>query len=134
MTRKLTYSLAILAMAFFVGQGWLLLAQSAPAAGGREAKRLLGLHQTRGFSLSSHSATHETATPATYSDAVALGLAETKVYQFRSVDYPGAASSFVQDYNEKVAVGDCECTNGELGFSHCRGSISPADAGRVTGL
>ena len=116
MTRKLRHTVAILAMTIFVGQSCPLRAQSAPPVGGREALRSLSLRRNRGLPLNSRTSIHQTATAGTYSDAVALGLAGTKVYQFRSVDYPGAASSFLQDYNEKVAVGDCECTNGELGF------------------
>ena len=116
MTRGLRYSLAILAMTFFVGQSCLLLAQSAPNASGREALRSLGLRLNRGLPFNSQIRTRQAATAGSYSDAAALGLAGTKVYQFRSVDYPGAASSFLQDYNEKVAVGDCDCTKGELAF------------------
>ena len=116
MTRQLRYSVAILAVTFFVGQSWLLLAQSAPSAGGRETLRSLRLRLNQGLHLNSQASTHETAIAGSYSDAVALELAKTKVYKFRSVDYPGAASSFLQDYNEKVAVGDCDYTNGELAF------------------
>jgi len=115
MTRKLRYSLAILAMTFFVGQSWLLLAQSAPTAGGTETLRSFRLRLNQCLPLNSHTAAQPTATAGSYSDAVALGLAGTKVYQFRSVDYPGATGSFLQDYNEKVAVGDFNYPN--TGFS-----------------
>ncbi len=116
MTRQLRYSMAILAMTFFIGQCWLLLAQSAPTAGGRETLRPLRLRLNRGLPVNSHTGIQATTTAGSYSDAVALGLAGTKVYQFRSVDYPGATDSFLQDYNEKVAVGDFNVPNAGFNF------------------
>lgn len=43
------------------------------------------------------------AQPALLADA--HGQARLRAYQFRSVDYPGAADSTISDYNGKVAVG-----------------------------
>jgi uncharacterized membrane protein len=106
MKRTSRRSLELLAILFFVGQSWLLRAQSSPSAGEREAWRPFGLHQTRGSRVNSRFVNHEIATAATQPEAVAPGLAPTKVYEFRSVDYPGASDSFLQDYNEKVAVGN----------------------------
>jgi len=40
-----------------------------------------------------------------HSDPLAEGPGKTKVYQFRSIDYPGATRSSVYDYDDGTAVG-----------------------------
>ena len=108
MTRTLLQSVAILAITFFAGQSCPLLAQgaqAAPAERGRGIQGEFGLRRALGLPLNSIGATHQTATTGSGLDAVGLGLAPTKSYHFRSVDYPGAQSSFVFDFNDGTAVG-----------------------------
>ena len=101
MTNKLFHTLAILAVAAFAGQSSQLVAQSThvPDGIGQDALSWNRLH----VPLKPQAAVR----PSTGSqqDAVAQGLAKTKVYKFRTVDYPAATNTPIWDYNDGIAVG-----------------------------
>ena len=105
MTRTLLQSVAILAIAFFAGQSRHLLAQAAPAERGRGIQGEFGVRRALGLPLNLPGAAQQTASEGSGMDAVALGLAMTKSYHFRSVDFPGSQYSLVLDFNDRTAVG-----------------------------
>ncbi len=118
MTGKLLHSLLILGMTFLCGQH-RLLAQST--ADGSHAKR--ALHGIGHFPVvpgHSHAAALQTA--GRPPDASALGLAKKKVYQFRSVDFPGANGSNAIDFNDGTAVGWFEYPNTGVTAFYFRGT------------
>jgi probable HAF family extracellular repeat protein len=106
MTRKLLHSLPILVLAFFVTQGRLLMAQSANGDGGTHDSQGLRDEPRQETAPVNPRAT-SSQIPLSSRDASARGMAKTKIYKFRSVDYPGVFSSDVYDFNGKTAVG-CE--------------------------
>jgi probable HAF family extracellular repeat protein len=103
MNKKLLHSLAILALTFFVGKCELLTAQSGNV--NRSATELPGLHHELALA---NSRAGSSAIPESDRDAAPEGMAKTKVYKFRSIDYPGEYLSQVYDFNGKTAVG---CTD-----------------------
>ena len=106
MTRKWLHSLTILVLALFMTQGRLLMAQSADGGGG--TRDLRGLRQERRRELASvNSRAASSQIIESDRDAGAEGMAKTKGYEFRSIDYPGAYQSLIYDYNGKTAVGEC---------------------------
>ncbi len=100
MNKKLLHSLTILALVFFAGKCELLRAQSGDIK--RSGTEWRG---HRGLALANSHADSREA-PESHSDPVAEGLAKTKVYAFRSIDYPGGGTSAVYDFNGKTAVGE----------------------------
>ncbi len=100
MNKNLLHSLAILALAFFAGKCELLRAQSGDIK--RSGAELPRLHH--GLAIANFPA-DPSQIPESDRDAGAIGLAKTKGYEFRSIDYPGASSSLVYDFNGKTAVG-----------------------------
>jgi probable HAF family extracellular repeat protein len=111
MDNKLLHFIAILALAFLAGKCELLTAQSGNIK--RSGVELPGLHH--GLALAnSHADSGQP--PQSHSDPGAEGMARTKVYKFRSIDYPGAHSSFVHDFNGKTAVGEFYGTDNAFTF------------------
>jgi uncharacterized membrane protein len=109
MTRKLLHTLSILVLALFATQGRLLKAQSADRAG--STRDSLGLRQERRRELAlANSRASSSQIPTSDRDSGAMGLAKTRGYEFRSIDYPGASYSVVFDFNGETAVG-CTVTD-----------------------
>lgn len=102
MTNKLLHSVAILVMVWVGMQGQVLAAQATPAGGIAKSKRPLSILHPVDVPLKLPAAIRPTGSQ---SEAVALGLAKVKTYQFRTVDYPGANSSDSWDNNNGTAVG-----------------------------
>lgn len=102
MTKKLIF-LSTIVLLFSCGLGQLLMAQSTLSRGSVRSFEALDIRHAAYSDLSSTAAEMRGARHR--ADAVALGLAKTKVYKFRSVDYPGAIESFVYDYDDGSAVG-----------------------------
>ncbi|MFZ3340772.1 MAG: hypothetical protein WA609_04765 [Terriglobales bacterium] len=102
MTKK-DVLLSIVVLLLSYGQIQLSMAQSAPSRGSVRSLEALTIrhaaHSDVGFPAA------EMRNAGDQADAVALGLAKTKVYKFRSIDYPGAIESFVYDYDDRSAVG-----------------------------
>ncbi len=129
MTRKVLHSLTILVLALFMTQGRLLMAQSANGDGG--TRDSLGLRQERRRELAPvNSRATSSKIPKSDRDAGAIGLAKTKVYQFRSIDYPGSVDTKPYDFNGKTVVG---CT--VFDFFTFQGSsyVHPTVPGATTG-
>src|SRR5277367_293012 len=102
MNKNLLHSLAILALVFFAGKDEILTAQSGEIKTGeikRSGTELPGAHH--GLPLA-NSPSDSRQSPEPHPDPVAEGMAKTKVYKFRSIDYPGAARSYVYDFNGKT--------------------------------
>lgn len=108
MTRKLLHSLLILGLTLFCGQN-RLLAQSISADGSHAKPALQSIAHFPVVPENSPAAALQTTGPRP--DAFALGLAKKKVYQFRSVDFPGANGSNAIDFNDGTAVGWFEYPN-----------------------
>jgi hypothetical protein len=102
MTNKLLHSVAILVMVWVGIQGQLLVGQATPAVASAGPKRPLSILRAMDVPPKLAPAIRPTGSQ---SDAVALGLAKVKSYQFRTVDYPGANSSDSWDNNNGTAVG-----------------------------
>lgn len=102
MTKKLTF-LPIIVLLFSYGQRQLLMAQSTPGRGYVRSFESPAILQAAHSDLSFPAAEMQGAEDQ--ADGVALGLAKTKAYKFRSVDYPGAIESYVYDYDDGSAVG-----------------------------
>jgi hypothetical protein len=114
MTNKLLHSLAILVMVWVGMQGQVLAAQATPAGGIAKPKRPLSILHSMDVPLKLPAAIRPTESR---SEAVALGLAKVKTYQFRTVDYPGANSSDSWDNNNGTAVGSFAfSTGGDVPF------------------
>jgi uncharacterized membrane protein len=108
MTGKLLSSLLILGLTFLCRQN--RLSAQSPSANGRHAKRALrGIGHFPIVPENFHPATRPTT--GSHLDAVAMGLAKKRVYQFRSVDFPGANGSNAIDFNDGTAVGWFEYLN-----------------------
>ena len=106
MNKSLLHSVALLALALVAGKGELLMAQSGDIKAGdikRSGTALLGLHH--GLALA-NSPADSRQPPEPHPDPVAEGMAKTKAYEFRSIDYPGGGTSAVYDFNGKTAVGE----------------------------
>jgi hypothetical protein len=101
MTNKLIHSAALLAMVLLGTQGQLL-GQAIPAVASAVPKRPLTILHSMEVPSKPSPATRPSGSQ---SEAVALGLAKEKTYQFRTVDYPGANSSDSWDNNNGTAVG-----------------------------
>ena len=99
MTNKLIHSAALLAMVLVGTQGQLL-GQATPASAG--PKRPMSILHAMEFPSKSAALTRPSGSQ---SEAVALGFAKVKTYQFRTVDYPGAKTSDTWDNNNGTAVG-----------------------------
>ncbi len=102
MTNKSFHTLAILAVAFFAGQGPQLMAQSTPVPDGIGPIALFGNYRQR-VPRKPRAAVRQST--GSQQDAVAQGLAKTKAYKFRTVDYPAATNTPIFDYNDGIAVG-----------------------------
>jgi probable HAF family extracellular repeat protein len=100
MTNKLFHTLAILAVAFFAGQTPRSLAQSTPVPDGIGPIALLANRRLH-VPLKPPAAVRQSTGPQ--QDAVAP--AKTKVYKFRTVDYPAATNTPIFDYDDGIAVG-----------------------------
>lgn len=100
MNKNVLHSLAILALMFFAGKCELLTAQSGVIK--RSGAKLPGANH--GLALANSHVDSRRA-PESHPDPVAEGMAKTKTYKFRSIDYPGAVTSTVYDFNGKTAVG-----------------------------
>ncbi len=119
MTTTLAQSLLLLGLIFLCGQD-RLLAQSASAEGSHAKRVLHGIGHFPVVPESFHAALLHTAGPVP--DAVALGLAKKKVYQFRSVDFPGSSGSNAIDFDDGTAVGWFEYPNTGVSAFYCRGT------------
>jgi hypothetical protein len=119
MTNKMFHPLAILALAFFSGQTPQSMAQSIPVPDGigpialRESHRLHLSRKPRAV-VSQNSAPQQ--------DAVAP--AKTKVYKFRTVDYPAATNTPIFDYNDGIAVGDFLFGNSDESAFYYKGTTN----------
>ena len=102
MTNKLFHTLAILAVALFVGQTPQLMAQSTPVPDGVGPIALFENHRLR-VPREPGVAVHQNT--GSQQDAIGQGLAKAKVYKFRTVDYPAATNTPIFDYNDGSAVG-----------------------------
>jgi probable HAF family extracellular repeat protein len=103
MTNKLFHTLAILAVAFFAGQGPQSMAQSTPVPDGIGPIARFGKYGQR-VPRKLPATVRQSA--GSQQDAIAQGLAKAKAYKFRTVDYPAATNTPISDYNDKIAVGD----------------------------
>src|ERR1700728_94234 len=104
MARKLFYSLIILMLALFAAQGRLLMAQSADGDRGTRNSPGPRQGQTRELAPVSSRAT-SSQIPESDRDPGAIGMAKTRGYEFRSIDYPGQDETDLYDFNGKTAVG-----------------------------
>jgi hypothetical protein len=111
MDNKLVHFIAIFALAFLAGKCELLTAQSGNIR--RCGVELPGLHH--GLALANSHA-DSVQPPQSHSDPGTEGMAKTKVYKFRSIDYPGAHSSLVHDFNGKTAIGEFYGTDNAFTF------------------
>jgi probable HAF family extracellular repeat protein len=102
MTNKLFPTLAILAVASFAGQAPQSMAQSEPVPDGISPIALFWNHRLRVPRKPQAVVRQSTDSQQ---DAVAQGMAKTKVYKFRTVDYPAATNTPIFDYNDGTAVG-----------------------------
>ena len=102
MTNKLLHSVAILVMVWVGMQGQVLAGQATPAGASAGPKRPMSILHPMDVPPKPSAAIRPTGSQ---SEAVALGLAKVKTYQFRTVDYPGANSSDSWDNNNGTAVG-----------------------------
>ena len=102
MTNKLFHTLAILAVALFAGQGAQSMAQSTPVPDGIGPIALFANHRLH-VPLKPRAAVR--LSTGSRQEAVAQGQAKTKVYKFRTVDYPAAPDTPIFDYNDGTAVG-----------------------------
>jgi uncharacterized membrane protein len=109
MTNKPLHSVAILVIVWVGMQGQLLAGQAILANGSAGPKRPLSILHSMDVPPKSPVAIRSTGLQ---SDAVALGLAKVKTYQFRTVDYPGASSSDSWDDNNGTAVGSFTFSTG----------------------
>lgn len=119
MTGKLLHSLLILGLTFLCGQH-RPLAQSTYSDGSHAKRALHGIGHFPVVPESLHAAALQTTGPVP--DAVALGLAKKKVYQFRSVDFPGASGSNAIDFDDGTAVGWIEYPNTGVTAFYFRGT------------
>jgi probable HAF family extracellular repeat protein len=112
MTRKLFYSLAILALTFLAGQSQVLMAQSASATGVINAPfgARPGFPGVPVFQAGARPST------GSHTDAAGLGLTKQKVYQFRTVDFPAATSSQLYDFADGKAGGNYAFGSSETAF------------------
>jgi probable HAF family extracellular repeat protein len=101
MNRKLFHSLAILGLAFSASQSQVSMAQATPDRNGRQ--HLTGVVHAGHSPAISTTANQGVATNA---DAMALEFTNQKTYKFRSVDYPGAINTYLDDYDAGTAVGE----------------------------
>lgn len=119
MAQRWIRSLAVLVMAFLVGQS-NSTAQSAGTVGTDLSHRFGGVHSPllpiHKFSKAAR------ATSPSQPGAVELGLAKQKVYNFTTVDYPGADSSIANDFNSGIVVGSFYTQNGESGLVFSKNS------------
>jgi hypothetical protein len=103
MNKKLFCSLAILGLAFSALQSQMSQAQSI-------SDRSPGRLYLTNVSQASNSTAISTAT-ATHGmganpEAAVQGPEKQKTYKFRSVDYPGATDTYLDDYDAGMAVGE----------------------------
>ena len=110
MNQKLLYSLAIVALAFSALQSQISLAQAPPDRSDRQYVAGVGhvVHSRAIFTT--------TASQDVDADAVSQGLAKQKTYKFRSVDYPGATDTYLDDYDTGMAVGEFYYPNADEEF------------------
>jgi hypothetical protein len=109
MTSKLFHSVAIVAMVLVGMQGQRLAGQATPGGTGAGLQRPLSILHAMDVPSKPPATVRPTGSQ---SDAVALGLAKVKAYQFRTVDYPGASSSDSWDNNNGTAVGSFTFSTG----------------------
>jgi uncharacterized membrane protein len=102
MARNLVRCLVYLGLALWCGQGRRSMAQTASAGVGAGIPEWHGLGHPRSVPAYSCASARETMEDP---HAIALGVPGQKVYQFRSVDHPGATDSFIHDFNDGIAVG-----------------------------
>jgi chitinase len=103
MTNKLFHTLTIAAVAFFAGQGAQSMAQSTPVP---DSIGPIGLFANSRLHVPRKPQAVVRQSSESQPDAIALELAKTKVYKFRTVDYPAATNTPIWDYNDGTAVGD----------------------------
>jgi hypothetical protein len=108
MTGKLLHPAAILAMVLVGMQSELLAGQAPPATANAGPKRSLSILHAMEVPPEPSAAIRPNGSQ---SEAVALGLAKVKAYQFRTVDYPGASTSQAFDNNNGTAVGSFTFSN-----------------------
>ncbi|MFZ3340768.1 MAG: hypothetical protein WA213_07795 [Terriglobales bacterium] len=121
MTKKLFHTLAILAVAFFAGQGLPSMAQSSPVPDGIGP---IGFFGNYGQHVPPKPQAAVRQSAGSQQDAVAQGLAKTKAYKFRTVDYPAATNTPVSDYNDKIVVGSFRFGNSESTAFYYKGTTN----------
>lgn len=115
-------SLTILVLALMVGSSYSN-AQSAGAVGTDLFHGFGGVHS---LLLPIHKSSKEApATSPSTPGAVELGLAKQKVYNFTTVDYPGADGSIASDSNSGIVVGDFLTPEGRSGLVFSKNSYHP---------
>jgi probable HAF family extracellular repeat protein len=65
-------------------------------------------------------------TGETFADAVEMGMAKRKTYQFRTVDFPAAVSSILYDYNDGIAGGNYQFYGGGTQAFYFKGMVNTA--------
>lgn len=112
--RKLLHALAILTIAFFAAQSRWLAAQSVPAGGSRDVQSLLYLRHAPFLPTTLTAVTPQTTGSQPAADA--LVPAQKKVYNFRSIDFPGANYSDAWDFDDGAVVGTMDSPGVTQGF------------------
>ncbi|MFZ3340773.1 MAG: hypothetical protein WA213_07820 [Terriglobales bacterium] len=102
MNKKLFHSLAILGLVFSASQSRMSMAQSTSDRSGRQYITGVG-HAAYSPAILATTASRGADANA---DAVDLEPAKQKTYKFRSVDYPGATQTYLDDYDAGTAVGE----------------------------
>jgi uncharacterized membrane protein len=105
MSKSMFYCLASLVFMICLGNGTWLMAQmdSGSSSDALNARRDFSPWPTLSVKPDAAQQTGET-----YADPVEMGLAKKKTYQFRTVDFPAAVSSILNDYNDGIAAGSYE--------------------------
>jgi hypothetical protein len=128
MNKNLLHSLAILTLVLSAGRCELLTAQSGNIK--ESGTELLDLHH--GLALAHP---HADSPQAPDPDPVTEGMANTKGYEFRSIDYPGEDLSLVYDFNGKIAVGSAGADAFTLkGSSYVLLNVPGAEASSAVGI
>lgn len=102
MYKKLFHSLAILGLAFAASQSQMSTAQETPDRSDRQYITDVG----DGTHSPAISTTTASQSVDAHTDAFAVGPTKQKIYKFRSVDYPGATDTYLDDYDAGMAVGE----------------------------
>ncbi len=103
MSNRMFHSLAILLLATCSVTATRLMAQMDPGESSDALNARRDFSPWPDPSLKPDAAVQPTG--ETFEDAVAMGMAKKKTYQFRTVDYPAAINSVIYDYADGIAGG-----------------------------